>query len=254
MIKTVSFAPPRGADSRPSAKSGGAKVVPVEPLRPTNSRAASGRNPKKAPAQTSLAFEFGEGEAAIEAPTAPPIAAPAVATPAVAAKKSISAPQTARKAGVEVTVAPIAPEPAPKTAPIAKAAPVVKTVAKTEAATGVAAPTKSGEVKAKRARVPKDLAAQYGEKVVARAPVTPIEPEAAKKRLSKVERQARRDLIRPSEDLIARLARASQISAQKPKAEPRGKGWKFQCGRCGTTSYFETPGGLCVCGTIAVKE
>ncbi len=110
------------------------------------------------------------------------------------------------------------------------------------------------EVKAKRARVPKDLAAQYGEKAVTRAVAAPVEAEIAKKRLSKAERQARRDLIKPSEGLMERLARANQITARKPKAEPRGKGWKFVCGRCGTTSYFETPGGLCACGTIALKE
>ncbi len=111
------------------------------------------------------------------------------------------------------------------------------------------------EVKARKPRVPKDLATQYGEKTTTRSEIAPpLEAESPKKRLSKTEREARRALIKPSEGLLERLARASQITPQKSKAAPRGKGWKFECGRCGATSYFETPGGLCGCGTIAVKE
>lgn len=111
------------------------------------------------------------------------------------------------------------------------------------------------EVKARKPRVPKDLATQYGEKTTTRSEIVPpVAAESPKKRLSKTEREARRALIKPSEGLLERLARANQVSNRKPIAAPRGKGWKFECGRCGATSYFETPGGLCGCGTIAVKE
>ncbi len=247
MIKTVSFAPPRGSGSRSNVKAhakAGAKVVSVETLRP-QVRAASGsptKMPAKSPkpiAQTSLELLF---DAPDELEIAAPVSTPTVLAPVVApkiakpktAKKSVKAaltPPVEARIETEAAVASIPPVPAPETAAI-----------------------KTGELKAKRVRVPKDLAAQYGEKTVVRVAAAPVEAEIVKKRLNKVERQARRDLIKPSDDLMARLARANQIAARKPKTEPRGKGWKFVCGRCGITSFFETPGGLCACGTIAVKE
>ncbi len=260
MIKTVSFAPPRGSGSRTSSKSHAkvgaqigsqtnAKVVSVETLRP-QARAASGsptKMPAKSPkptAQTSLELLF-------DAPDEPEIAAPVVSTPVIApkvAKKSVkTAPNPMASKGAATTTPPEA-----RIETKAVAAPIPVPVAPTPAPK--AAEIKKGELKAKRVRVPKDLAAQYGEKTVVRVAAAPVEAEIVKKRLTKSERLARHELIKPSEDLIARLARLNEIGARKPKTEPRGKGWKFVCGRCGITSYFETPGGLCSCGTIAIKE
>lgn len=127
---------------------------------------------------------------------------------------------------------------APEPAPVVEAPPIAP----------------KAQVKARKPRVPKDLATQYGEKTTTRTEIAPPAVETPKKRLSKTAREARRALIKPNESLLERLARASQIAPRKTKAEPRGKGWKFQCGRCGATSYFQTPGALCDCGTIAVKE
>lgn len=243
MIKTVSFAPPRPSGPRSGAKPTGAKTVPVQDLRPAT-RPASGRTSKaaKAPAQTSLEFSFdAPDEPAVEPVEAAPVAV-------------VPEPKAVKKAAKTVKAAPVAAPievAAPET--VAVEAPAIEAPA-IEAPKAEAKPAKTKEVRAKKSRVPADLAAQYGEKVVERVVAPPVEAEIVKKRLNKIERQARRDLIKPSDDLMARLARLNQIGARKPKAEPRGKGWKFQCGRCGTTSYFETPGGLCACGAIAIKE
>lgn len=220
MIKTVSFAPPRNASSRPSKAS-----TPK-----AGKRAASGSS-----AQISMDLS-----AEIAVPVAP-------------AKSEAPAPKKA-----------IAKELAPK--------PVEAKTPRTKAASSKPAPPEAVEVpniftasepvaaekakpKARKPRVPADLAAQYGEKPTARPEIVPLlDDKTPKKRLNKAEREARRELIKPDEGLLARLARTTQIVVKKPKSQPRGKGWKFECGRCGQTSYFETPAGLCACGAFAIKE
>lgn len=256
MIKTVSFAPPRAASSRSAAK------APASP-RKTSPRAASG-SPSP---QIALEFSPLETPAPQVARKAPKTQAPKAEVAKVEAPKVPSAATKTAKAEV---AAPKAAPAAPTTKAVTAKAPAAKTkAAKVEPAAPQAAPlaeapavakpaatkTETGKLKGKRAYAPKDLAAQYGEKVVERPNAVPVlEAIAPKKRLSKVEREARRQLIKPDEGLRERLARATQITFKKPKSEPRGKGWKFECGRCGSTSYFQTPGGVCACGTIAVKE
>ncbi|PQV64310.1 hypothetical protein B1R32_106156 [Abditibacterium utsteinense] len=245
MIKTVAFAPPRAANSRSIAKTSGAKpelkpVLATSAPRPTSDASASGsslssgssaakpraKKPSaKTGAQTSLDLF---SEASDEPSVASFVAQSEVEKPRVVVKTTKNQAKSESQAEVET-----------------EAKPELKAKAEVKAKT---------EVKAKKVRVPKDLAAQYGEKISDRPASLSIEPESPKKRLTKVERQARRDLIKPSEGLMERLARANQISLRKPPSEPRGKGWKFACGRCGAISYFQTPGGLCTCGTIAVKE
>ena len=224
MIKTVSFAPPRAAHSRSSAKISKTKSAQIPIL-------------------------ISDGPAAIEESAAPDTS---LAKPKT--KKATPKPQSEVSldlfGGPDEPVAPLAAlsKPAGK-AKSTKNQDETEIKAKAE----VKAP-KSGEIKAKKARVPKDLAAQYGEKTANRPVAVPLEIESPKRRLNKAERQARRDLMKPSESLMERLARANQIPQRKAPSEPRGKGWKFACGRCGTTSYFQTPGGVCACGTIALKE
>ncbi len=115
------------------------------------------------------------------------------------------------------------------------------------------APTK----RAKRAKVPVNLAEQYGQSLSKRveggveSPVA--EEETPKKRLNRAERAARRELMNPDDDLRARLQRAQSV-VLSAKTEKRPRGWRFNCGRCGRTSYFETPGALCSCGALAIKE
>ncbi|HEX9996494.1 MAG TPA: hypothetical protein VGB45_05065 [Abditibacterium sp.] len=163
---------------------------------------------------------------------------------------------------------PIAPAPQKAEKPVKTAksvAPKIEASPKIEAAKPLKSPdapivapkvedAAKPALKARKVRAPKDFAAQYGEKIVERAVVPVLEAETPKKRLNKEQRAARRELIKPDEGLLARLARASQVSSIKPKSEPRGKGWKFQCGRCGQTSYFPVPAALCDCGAIAIKD
>lgn len=219
MIKTVSFAPPRAASSRSAAK------APASP-RKASSRAASG-SPSS---QTSLDFSAPETPPAPVKPASKVKDKPAKAEApkATAASKAVEIPKA--KATKTTPVPPSSPQP-----------------------TAIKSGTE--KLKGKRVYAPKDLAAQYGEKVVERPTAAPVlETVAPKKRLNKAEREARRQLIKPDEGLRERLARASQVTVKKVKSEPRGKGWKFECGRCGTVSYFQTPGAVCVCGTIAIKE
>jgi hypothetical protein len=224
MIKTISFAPPRSTNSRSTGK--------TSPAPRAAGKRASGSS-IAIPAQTSL--DFSDSPAPIEAKAEVKVVVE-TPQPKIRAKSKASAPKA------EI----IAPVPS---ASLATPVPIsVATEPKIEA-------KPKTEVKARKIRVPKDLAAQYGETPAKRPEIVPVlEPETPRKRLNKAERDARRQLIRPDEDLRARLARATEIVVVKPKAAPRGKGWKFECGRCGQTSYFETPGGLCSCGTIALKD
>jgi hypothetical protein len=203
--------------------------VPASP-RKSGGRAASG-SPSP---QTSLSLSFDDEP--VKA-----IKAPKEKTPKEAVAKV--APAEAESASTEPDVA---------TKPKKAAAKVDSTKLDS---TKVESTKPTLDLKGKKVRAPKDLALQYGEKPTER-PTTPViaEAETAKKRLTKVQREARRELIKPDEGLIERLARATQIQVVKPKSEPRGKGWKFMCGRCGNTSYFQIPAALCDCGAIAIKD
>ena len=101
------------------------------------------------------------------------------------------------------------------------------------------------------------MAEQYGQSLSKRVEggveAVPVEDETPKKRRTRAETQARRELMKPDEDLIARLLRA-QNAVPTRKAEKRPAGWRFDCGRCGHTSYFQTTGALCSCGALAIKE
>ncbi len=111
--------------------------------------------------------------------------------------------------------------------------------------------------KSRRPRVPANLAEQYGQNVSKRvengAEAVPMEEEAPKKRRSRAETAARREMMVPDDDLRARLLRAQNIVPAR-KTEKRPVGWRFDCGRCGRTSYFQTGGALCACGALAIKE
>lgn len=111
--------------------------------------------------------------------------------------------------------------------------------------------------KTRRAKVPVNLAEQYGQSLSKRvqsgAEVLPVEDEAPKKRLNRAERAARRELMNPDDELRARLQRV-QNAAPSAKPDKRPRGWRFECGRCGQTSFFQTPGALCACGALAIKE
>lgn len=115
-------------------------------------------------------------------------------------------------------------------------------------------------VRAKRARVPADLAQQYGEKAARKAPA-PKETAAARKARRNAEERAKlRELMTPDEELIQRLARlrgeVTPVSNGKTKTAStrRSRSWESRCGKCGTNSTFKTAAALCTkCGAIAVR-
>ncbi len=229
MIKTVSFAPPRavrtaassnknsgkGANTRAASSVALAKSSPAKVQSPTQVAPSKTKNPESVTA--TLDFD------------ATPEAAPAPKKPRVskiaANVESKSVKRDAAKVADEL--AATAPQP-PASQP-------------------VAAP------KAKRSRVPKDLAAQYGgASQTEEAPRRAIETVAPRKRLTRAKKEARSQLLRADDEVLQRLQQANAIEAKKP--ERRGRGWEFECGCCGRVTRFQTPGAICECGAIAVRE
>ena len=208
---------------------------------------------KNAIETVSLAFDFSES------PQPAPAKTEAVKTvsvkPAAAKAKTVSsAPKPAAKtaaskletAKTETVKTETVKTETVKTARVAPENPV------SQASASVTPPKTP---KKRRAKVPDNLAEQYGAKVSRRvesgATQIPVE-EAPKKRLSKAERAARKELLRPDEGLLERLKRVSTL-APAPKVA-RVKGWRFECGRCRRVTHFQSQAGLCECGAIAIKE
>ena len=195
-------------------------------------------------AKTALTIEAPQPKAK----TVAPVAMTSTETETAPVKKNTRAAKTKTATPVATPVAanietPVAPE---AVAPKIEVAP---------ASVEAVAPPK--QKKTKRARVPENLAEQYGQNLSKRVEggieAVPVEDETPKKRRSRAETQARRELMKPDSDLIARLQRAQNaIPTRKPEKRPVG--WRFDCGRCGHTSYFQTSGALCSCGALAIKE
>ncbi|MDQ3812818.1 MAG: hypothetical protein M3347_02575 [Armatimonadota bacterium] len=137
-----------------------------------------------------------------------------------------------------------------------------------------AAPTPEANVKAKRARVPKDLAEQYTAKPAKRRKTAARESAKAQRaRRDAEERERLRRLMTPSDDVLRRLSMIGAIASspaidgeetQKPasgrKRIPRTttirrpRRWESRCGKCGTVGTFKAAAGLCArCGAIAVR-
>lgn len=252
MIKTVSFAPPRG--SKPASGS---------------SHRASASSPRAR-------------RAAPEAPTlfdVSPFVSPSAKQTVVPAKTARVVPEEAARNGADSAPKRLKSRVKPvseiKQTPVEVVAPEVvssssaakkpqqksvvsqSVVPEADAPEVTSSQTKSApkKTRVKRAIVPGNLAEQYGVKVSRRVEsgqVDAPEVDAPKKRLTKVEREARNQLLRVDEGLLERLARVAAIVPAKKALKPRG--WRFDCGRCGAVSHFETPVELCACGAIAVKE
>lgn len=293
MIKTVSFAPPRAVSgatksSSKAARSGGIqnararavspRLAPTQPANPSPlpdagtpvvASSVTSLFPKpSAPAEVSAAKAReqlrgvapsteprGRSTSSAPVPTPDPTSAPS-ASSAPSAKRS-----PRRVAPSELSLDLFAVDPAPVGEAV-KATPKTQTiepavVAVETSAVQSTAPQVAPAKRVKRAKVPLNLAEQYGQslsKRVGNGVELPVaEEEAPKKRLNRAERAARRELMNPDDDLRARLLRAQNaVPSVKPEKRPRG--WRFDCGRCGRTSYFETPGALCSCGALAIKE
>jgi hypothetical protein len=115
------------------------------------------------------------------------------------------------------------------------------------------------EIRAKRARVPADLAQQYGEKA-ARKKRPPTESAAARKARRNAEERAKlRQLMTPDEELLKRLAQLRGETSNgnghaKRSSSRRSRSWESRCGKCGTLGTFQTQAALCTkCGAIAVR-
>jgi hypothetical protein len=117
--------------------------------------------------------------------------------------------------------------------------------------------TGKGENKAKRARVPVDLAAQYGERVndKAAARVDAIETKTRRPRRDAAARAKLKELLRPDESVVERLARLHSAGTTRPRAvSRRSKHWETRCGKCGTAGKFAGAATLCArCGTILIR-
>ena len=228
MIKTVSFAPPRAVRSA----SGPAKTAGKN----AGARVASSPAPAKTSPAKPISTKTQSGAPKVES---------APATLDGAQVRASLAPRKTRAAKV-APVAPVSAQVKPAKGSVSKAQ-VEAEVTAEPAATEKAAP------KAKRSRVPKDLAAQYGgASESADVPRRVVETVAPRKRLTRAEKEARSQLLRAGDEVLQRLQQANTIAAKKP--ERRGRGWEFECGCCGRISRFQTPGALCQCGAIAVRE
>ena len=263
MIKTVSFAPPRavsGASSKPSSKVAARKATVQN---------ASRAKASTAPAPVPLAPDAqGSVAASSLSRLFPASSAPAPISAAQARQQLGDAAPAAKTRSRTASDSPAPSKRAPRKAPLEPSLDLfsVEEVAEPEVAVAPpvekpsAAPEPVGikaAKKTRRTKIPVNLAEQYGQSLSKRvevgAPVPPVEEETPRKRLNRAERAARRELMTPDDDLRARLHRAQNaVSVAKPEKRPRG--WRFDCGRCGQTSYFQTPGAICNCGALALKE
>lgn len=280
MIKTVSFAPPRaasGASSKPSSKvaarSAGVQKAKARATSGSGASQASVMPPTPLPASVQAAPVAAPLPAGVPASSLtslfplPPVPAP-ISAAQVREQLSNGAPATKSRSRGTSTTSDVPSAPAKrasrKSAPVAPSLDLFSVedapapfVERSEAAVEAPAPKAVAPKRLKRAKVPVNLAEQYGQSLSRRVESgvasAPVEEESPKKRLNRAERAARRELMAPDDELRARLHRAQNaVPSAKPQKRPRG--WRFDCGRCGQTSYFETPGALCSCGALAIKE
>ena len=287
MIKTVSFAPPRAAKTaaKTPSKAPGKVAGKVASAIPTRAASSPPANPSPtnstARAKTSnpanSTNDRAEEAVATESTLPPRAAKVAVKKPRAAKNLGLEAETTVspadqtpvkRRARKTVASSPVASSPVASSpvasSPVASspvAAETASRVPKKRATSGEApAPTveaadASGQTapKVRRSRVPKDLAAQYGGALEAEDAPRPVaEAPAPRKRLTRAKKEARTQMLQPDEGLLQRLQQANAVEVKKPAS--RGRGWEFECGRCGRVTRFQTPGAICECGAIAVRE
>ena len=128
-------------------------------------------------------------------------------------------------------------------------------------------------LKAKRARVPKDFAEQYGEKTKKRRRAKTTDSTVAvsqTKRRDAAARERLRQLMMPTDDVVRRLAQAGAIASsllmddgvtsttarrRSTATVRRPRRWETRCGKCGTNGQFKAAAGLCArCGAIVVRD
>ena len=256
MIKTVSFAPPRPARAAKSVGKSASKPASAQPARAISPATPAATQPARASSGSSPTPPAEEKIAAPRRAAAAkkPVAAVEVAPVETAAKAA--APGKTRAAKVAPATAatpPVGAAPATKTPGKQSAVKTVEAEEKLEAAPEKPQPAAVTAPKIKRSRAPKDLAAQYGAAPATEdVPRNVVEKAAPRKRLTREAKAARSQMLRPDDDVLQRLQQANAVEVKKPAS--RGRGWEFECGRCGRVSRFQTPGAICECGAIAVKE
>lgn len=244
MIKTVSFAPPRSARAAAKvASQSPRKAVKAQPARAEEAATVAAK-PLAKPAKTQSA-RVTSGSSPVAKTKAEATTSrldSGAQTPATVAR--------AKKRALKTDATPDEVTPAKRAA--RKAKPTTSTQTPQNASPVIVATAPAVAPKAKRSRAPRDLAAQYGA-----APETEMAPRIAeknapRKRLTRAEKEARTQLLTPDEELMQRLQQANAVEVKQPAR--RGRGWEFECGRCGRISRFQTAGAICECGAIAVRE
>lgn len=124
--------------------------------------------------------------------------------------------------------------------------------------------------KVRRARVPADFAAQYGETDRKKKRAPKETATARKARRNAEERERLRAIMTPDDNLLQRLARLGAIAPSADDGNgsnahtPRRNGlqtmrrprkWESRCGKCGVAGTFKAAAGVCGrCGAIAVRQ
>lgn len=253
MIKTVSFAPPRSARAAANVQS--ARAVESASSDVAVAPRAAKTQPALLASASSSKSEFMTDAVPTRRRAAAKMISAQVSAPEVAPIQEISAPEIVASS----TKAPAkrAARKSNGAAPEIEVSHEVEASIEVETAAIVSAvpdiATAPVTPKIKRSRAPKDLAAQYGGAL--ETEITPrivAEKPAPRKRLTRAAKEARSQMLRPDDDVLLRLQRANSIEVKKPAT--RGRGWEFECGRCGRITRFQTPAAICQCGAIAVRE
>lgn len=126
----------------------------------------------------------------------------------------------------------------------------------------------------RRARVPSDFAAQYGETDRKKKRAPKETATARRARRDAETRERLRAIMTPDDNLLQRLARIGAIAPSLQDSNGAGNGsnghsprrsgmqtvrrprkWESRCGKCGVAGTFKAAAGVCSrCGAIAVRQ
>jgi hypothetical protein len=142
-------------------------------------------------------------------------------------------------------------------------------VARSKSQNSKAEPATTGVTKVRRARVPSDFAAQYGETDRKKKRAFKETATARKARRNAEERERLRAIMIPDDNLLQRLARLGAIAPsagdtngsnghggrRNAPTVRRSRKWESRCGKCVVAGTFKAAAGVCSrCGAIAVRQ
>lgn len=195
----------------------------------------------------------------------PSLKPPAKPTPAKISKPQRVAKSPASRAGKAappVKPSPLKPSPAKAATPKKTAKATAKAAGRRRKPPAVAPP--SGPVKRVRTKVALDE--QFAVEKKPRRAAKRVEQA---KRRKPVDKNKRQELMAPSDDLMARLARIGVLAGSAAGEEDnsiskrrangaatrRPRRWELRCGKCGTVGTFKNAAGICPrCGAITLRE